>query len=69
MGAVPAMACNTSGDGKRDRSVNARIMASNSYVLKEGDIVSVRGYGKFRFLSQGNMTKKQRIYVNLLIYA
>ena len=49
--------------------VNARIVTSNSHVLKEGDIVSVRGYGKFRFLSQGNLTKKGRIYANLLIYA
>jgi RNA-binding protein YlmH len=49
--------------------VNARIVTSNSHVLKEGDVVSVRGFGKFRFLSQGNMTKKGRIYANLLIYA
>ena len=49
--------------------VNSRIVTSNSHVLKEGDIVSVRGFGKFRFLSQGNITKKGRIYANLLIYA
>lgn len=49
--------------------VNAKIVTSNSYVLKEGDIVSVRGYGKFKFLSQGNLSKKGRIYTNLLIYA
>lgn len=49
--------------------VNARLVTSNSYVIKEGDVVSVRGFGKFRFESQGNMTKKGRIYANLLIYA
>lgn len=49
--------------------VNARLVTSNSYVLKEGDVVSVRGFGKFRFVSQGNTTKKGRIYANLLLYA
>ncbi len=49
--------------------VNARLITSNSYMLREGDVVSVRGFGKFRFESQGNMTKKGRIYANLLIYA
>ena len=48
--------------------VNAKLTVSNSYILKEGDIVSVRGHGKFKFQSQGNMTKKGRIYANLLIY-
>ena len=48
--------------------VNSRLITSNSYMLKEGDIVSVRGYGKFRFESQGNMTKKGRIYAKILLY-
>lgn len=48
--------------------VNSRMNTSNSYIVKEGDVVSVRGYGKFRFQSQGNMTKKGRFYVTLLVY-
>lgn len=49
--------------------VNSRLVTSNSYQLKEGDIISVRGHGKFRYQSKGNLSKKGRIYVNLLIYA
>ena len=49
--------------------VNARIVTSNSYVLKEGDVISVRGFGKFKFKSQGSLSKKGRIYANLLVYA
>lgn len=48
--------------------VNSRLIKSNSYMLKEGDVVSVRGYGKFRFESQGNLTKKGRIYAKILLY-
>lgn len=48
--------------------VNGRIVTSNSYVLKVGDIVSVRGYGKFRFQEIGSQTKKGRTYVLLQKY-
>jgi len=36
--------------------------------LKEGDIVSVRGYGKFRFQEIQSQTKKGRTYVLLQKY-
>ena len=48
--------------------VNNRIIESNSYVLKENDIVSVRGYGKFVFKGIMNQTKKGRYGVTLLKY-
>lgn len=48
--------------------VNGRENLSNSYALKEGDIISVRGHGKLRYESEGNMTKKGRISVRLLKY-
>lgn len=48
--------------------VNARLVTQNSYVLKPGDVVSVRGYGKFRFKEEGNQTKKGRIYAHILLY-
>jgi len=48
--------------------VNGKIIVSNSFALKEGDIISVRGYGKFRYEEQGTMTKKGRYGVTLLLY-
>lgn len=46
--------------------VNGRLMTTNSYQVREGDIISVRGMGKFRFCERLSITKKNRIYV--LIY-
>lgn len=48
--------------------VNGKMISSNSYVPKEGDIVSVRGQGKFRFQELQNQTKKGRTYVLLQKY-
>lgn len=48
--------------------VNSKNILSNSYVLKENDIVSVRGYGKFIFGGIGNQTKKGRFLVKVLLY-
>lgn len=48
--------------------VNGREILQGSYMLKDGDIVSVRGYGKFRYVSQGNMTKKGRFNITLEKY-
>ncbi len=43
--------------------VNGRIITSNAYSIKEGDIISVRGLGKIRFISVLSTTKKGRIMV------
>lgn len=48
--------------------VDGRLEESNSYVLKEGETVSVRGYGKFIFKELQNQTKKGRYYCLLLKY-
>lgn len=48
--------------------VNGREVLQGSYILKDGDVVSVRGYGKFRYVSQGNMTKKGRLNITLEKY-
>lgn len=48
--------------------VNGREVLQGSYVLKDGDVVSVRGYGKFRYVSQENMTKKGRFNITLEKY-
>lgn len=49
--------------------VGGKVVLSNSYVLKENDIVSVRGYGKFIFAGTSYQTKKGRYSVKILLYA
>lgn len=48
--------------------VNSKNILSNSYALKENDIISVRGYGKFVFAKVVNQTKKGRFLVKILLY-
>lgn len=43
--------------------VNGRLMTTNSYQVKEGDVISVRGMGKFRYQGTLSRTKKNRIFV------
>lgn len=48
--------------------VNGKLIQSNSYVLKEGDIVSVRGHGRFIFQGITNQTKKGRLFAMVSKY-
>ena len=48
--------------------VNSVQVTSNGYALKEGDVVSVRGKGKFRFRQIISRTKKERYGILLEIY-
>lgn len=48
--------------------VNARLVSSASYQVKENDIISVRGMGRFKYLTQLRTTKKDRIAVSVIIY-
>lgn len=48
--------------------VNGKMVVSNGYVLKEKDIVSVRGKGKFQFETILNKTKKNRYSILLYRY-
>ena len=48
--------------------VNGKSVVSNGYGIKDGDIVSVRGKGKFQFGSVTNKTKKNRYHVILYRY-
>ena len=43
--------------------VNGRLITSNGYQPEEGDIISVRGMGKFRYESAGGKTRKNRINI------
>lgn len=48
--------------------VNGKSVVSNGYTIKDGDIISVRGKGKFQFGSITNKTKKDRYHVILYRY-
>lgn len=48
--------------------VNGRLNENNSYVMKNGDIVSVRGYGRFVYYGAGHETKKGKWSVSAGIY-
>lgn len=49
-------------------TLNGRLCERNSMTLKEGDIFSIRGYGKFKYCGCGNETRKGRVYISLKRY-
>jgi RNA-binding protein YlmH len=48
--------------------VGGRLILSSSYTLKENDIVSVRGLGRFIFCGTSYQTKKGRYSIKVLLY-
>ena len=48
--------------------MNGRIITSNAYNLKAGDIISVRGLGKIRYMDTLSETKKGRIMITINKY-
>ena len=48
--------------------VNGKLITSNGYQIKEEDIVSVRGLGRFQFKETMSQTKKGRYYVTIHLY-
>lgn len=48
---------------QNDKAACNGITVSSSYVLKEGDIVSLRGYGKIRLKQLNGITKKDRFHI------
>lgn len=48
--------------------VNGKLITTNSYTPKQGDIISVRGMGKFIFESASGVSRKQRIIINIKKY-
>lgn len=49
-------------------TLNGHITSRNSILLKDGDIFSVRGYGKFIFAGSAGNTRKGKIYVHIQRY-
>ncbi|MBO4415538.1 MAG: hypothetical protein J5824_06100, partial [Lachnospiraceae bacterium] len=48
--------------------VNGAEITSNSRALKEDDVVSVRGFGKWIFRGESGKTRKDRLYVEVEVY-
>lgn len=48
--------------------VNGRLVTSNGYEPKEGDIISVRGKGRFRYEGDSGKTRKGRRSVKIMRY-
>lgn len=48
--------------------VNGKLMTSNGYALKEGDMISARGYGRFRYVTALSQSKKGRTFVEIEKY-
>ena len=48
--------------------LNGRTTGRNSTILKDGDVFSVRGHGKFIFDHAGGSTRKGKIYVHVKRY-
>lgn len=45
--------------------VNGKLITSNGYTVKENDVISVRGYGKFIYRKTVSQTKKGRLLVEI----
>lgn len=45
--------------------INGRLTTANSSSLRENDVISVRGLGKFRFVSLGSQSKKGRYFIEV----
>lgn len=48
--------------------VNGKLTESNSYLLKEDDVLTIRGYGRYVFKEVLSTTKKERLYILLQKY-
>ena len=49
-------------------NVNWNTITQTSYLLKEGDMVSVRGFGRFRIVDIGGKSKKDRVILEVEVY-
>ena len=49
-------------------TLNGRVTGRNSITLNDGDIFSIRGYGKYIFDHTGGNTRKGKVYVHIKKY-
>lgn len=48
--------------------VNGKLITSNGYQIKDSDIISVRGLGRFQYKGMVSQTKKRRYFVTIHLY-
>lgn len=48
--------------------VNGKLVTSNGYKIKEQDIISARGLGRFRYIGNATSTRKGRLFVEIEKY-
>ena len=48
--------------------INGRLCENNSRLLKQGDVVNARGYGKFVFSGEARETRKGKLNVEVSVY-
>ena len=48
--------------------VNGKLTENNSHKIKQGDIISVRGYGRFKWFGSSGETKKGRLKATVEIF-
>ena len=72
--AVLARICDLSREGSLELFragrvyVNGRLCENNSRLLKEGETVNARGFGKFRLINEPRETRKGRLAVDAAVY-
>ena len=49
-------------------TINGKPCESPSKPLKEGDVVTARGFGKILFESEGGLSKKGKLYINISMF-
>lgn len=61
---------NTASELIREKNVivNGFCQISKDYVLKQSDVISIRGFGKYIFFDSGGKTSKNRFHVTLKKY-
>ena len=52
----------------KDIIVNYKIINNNSYILEDGDIFSIRRYGKYKYMGVVKATKKDNYIIKVLRY-
>lgn len=48
--------------------INGILSTENALSLKDGSVVSVRGFGRFVFVSEGGKTRKDKLYIDIKKY-
>ncbi len=49
-------------------AINGKLCENRAKPLKEGDVVTARGFGKLLFENEGGLSKKGKLYVNISVF-